>query len=421
MPTARCQLLNVPRSHPRILASSQLYEFLNVVTRISFWRLNPEFGELTMEHQDSILPVPECLEKALTECVLPNAHRDDAAEFRAKTMQMPEVQAALAEGRPRLQAWFATIPLDENQRVGITQWVATLTALNVLGTFTCTQGSDIVGDDRVGTEFKSRLSVPQAKAAFVNAQKETGGAVGESSSFFCVSLRRPPCTLPPSLTRPPGTHLVDDVTLDFDELLECIARCGVDKYRTIKQMPVAEKVAAMTANILGDLNEEQVITAGTYITAERFTPTTAPPKGVAPDVHKEWLMIWEMLQLSTVHGFPLWEKDVYDILASKLESLRSIFKAYAAGSVAASGQASGSVGANMEMDMEEFHDFVMDANVLTKFYGFDAVSGQVSRHTPLHTIPAPCLLSPGLWSSVSAHLCPVFGARSSQNRTRAAM
>ena len=102
-------------------------------------------------------------------------------------MQLPEVQAALAEGRPRLQAWFATIPLDENQKVGITQWVSTLQALNVIGTFTCTQGSDIVGDDRVGTEFKSRLSVPQAKAAFVNAQRETGAAprrtwVGQAST-----------------------------------------------------------------------------------------------------------------------------------------------------------------------------------------------------------------------------------------------
>ena len=70
-----------------------------------------------------------------------------------------------------MQAWIATIPLDENQKVGITQWVSTLQALNVIGTFTCTQGSDIVGDDRVGTEFKCRLSVPQAKAAFVIAQK----------------------------------------------------------------------------------------------------------------------------------------------------------------------------------------------------------------------------------------------------------
>ena len=150
-----------------------------------------------------------------------------------------------------LQAWFATIPLDENQKVGITQWVSTLQALNVIGTFTCTQGSDIVGDDRVGTEFKCRLSVPQCKAAFVNAQKEGGGAV-------------------------------EDTTLDFDELLECIARCGVDKYRAVEQIKTGEKVSAMIANILGDLNEEQVITAATYISAERFTPHAAAPKGVSP-------------------------------------------------------------------------------------------------------------------------------------------
>merc|ERR1719316_66855 len=203
------------------------------------------------------------------ENILPKAHRDDAGEFRAKTMQLPPRFLQLNEGRPRLQAWFATIPLDENQKVGITQWISTLQALNVIGTFTCTQGSDIVGDDRVGTEFKCRLSVPQAKAAFVNAQKETGGAV-------------------------------EDVSLDFEELLECIARCGVDKYRVVEQIKTGEKVAAMIANILGDLNEEQVITAATYITAERFMPGNSPPKGVTADTLKEWLSTWELVQLSTL-------------------------------------------------------------------------------------------------------------------------
>merc|ERR1719183_1558908 len=231
---------------------------MNVLTRVSFMRLNPEYGELTMEHQDSILPVPQCLERTMKENVLPKAHRDDAAEFRSKVMQQPEVQASLAEGRPRLQTWFATVPLDENQKVGITQWVTTLQGLNVIGTFTFTQGSDIVGDDRVGTEFKCRLSVPQCKAAFVNAQKDTGGAV-------------------------------EDVSLDFDELVECVARCGVDKYRAVEQIKTGEKVSAMIANILGDLNEEQVITAATYITAERFVPGSSPPKGVTSEGHKAWL------------------------------------------------------------------------------------------------------------------------------------
>ena len=324
---------------PQANAELVLYEFLNVITRISFWRINPECGELEMDHQDTILPVPQCLEKTLRECILPKAHRDDAGQFRGTVMQMPEVQASLAEGRPRLQAWYATIPLDDNQKVGITQWVSALQALNVIGTFTCTQGSDIVGDDRVGTEFKCRLSVPQAKAAFVNAQKETGGAV-------------------------------DDTTLDFDELLECIARCGVDKYRAVEQIKPGEAVSAMIANILGDLNEEQVITTATYITAERFTPATAPPKGVSPDAHREWLMTWEKLQLSLLPGFPLWEKDVHDVLAGNLESLQSIFKAYAAGTIGTGAQ---------EMDMEEFHDFCIEANLVTDMYGFDAMSGQFTK------------------------------------------
>ena len=319
----------------------ELYEFLNVILRVSFWRLNPEFGELTMEHQDTILPVPQCFEKTLNDCILPRAHRDDAAEFRSNVMPMPEVQAALSEGRPRLQAWYATVPLDDNQKLGITQWISILHSLNVLGTFTCTQGSDIVGDDRVGTEFKCRLSVPQAKAAFVNAQKETGGQV-------------------------------EDTTLDFDELLECIARCGEDKYRTIKQMKPGDTAAAMIANILGDLNEEQVITASTYITAERFVPSNAPPKSVSPEQHKEWLMTWEMLQLSTVHGFPLWEKDVHDLLVTNLESLQSIFRAYAAATP-------GDAAANQEMDMEEFHDFVIDSNLITDMYGFDTISGSFTK------------------------------------------
>ena len=227
--------------------------------------------------------------------------------------------------------WFATIPLDENQKVGITQWVSTLEALNVIGTFTCTQGSDIVGDDRVGTEFKCRLSVPQAKAAFVNSQKESGGAV-------------------------------EDTTLDFEELLECIARCGNDKYRAIEAIQAGDKVAAMIANILGDANEEQVVTAATYITAERFVAPTSTPHG------PEWLATWGMLQLSALPGFPLWEKDIFDVLSQHLEALRSIFNAYSASSLE---------GASDSMDKEEFHDFVIESDLIT-----DQVDGHM--HTPAH-------------------------------------
>jgi len=141
-------------------------------------------------------------------------------------------------------------------------------------------------------------------------------------------------------------------------------------YRAVEQIKVGEKVAAMIANILGDLNEDQVITAATYITAERYTPAAAPPKGVSPEVHREWLMTWEMLQLSALPGFPLWEKDVHDVLAGNLESLTSIFRAYAASSLE---------GSATEMDMEEFHDFVIEAGLITDMYSFDTMSGQFTK------------------------------------------
>ena len=48
-----------------------LYEFLNVLVRVSFGRLNPEYGEPTMEHQETILPVPQCLDQTLREASCP--------------------------------------------------------------------------------------------------------------------------------------------------------------------------------------------------------------------------------------------------------------------------------------------------------------------------------------------------------------
>jgi len=113
-----------------------------------------------------------------------------------------------------------------------------------------------------------------------------------------------------------------------------------------------------------------VITAATYITAERFTPGGSPPKGVTADNHKEWLTTWELLQLSTLPGFPLWEKEVHDLLALHLADLASIFKAYAASSLE---------GSATEMDMEEFHDFVIEANLVTDVYGFDTMTGQFTK------------------------------------------
>jgi len=199
------------------------------------------------------------------------------------------------------------------------------------------QGSDVVGDDRIGTEFKCRLSVPQAKNAFISAQKESG-----------------------------NTSI--DVALDFDEMLECIARCGVDKYRAVSQhMDHAAAVAGFIANVLGDANEEQVITKHTYVYAERFDAATAAD---SEGTDADWLGCWNDMQLGSLYRFPLWEREVHDCLKSSFAHIKSIFRAYAAGSK--NDDAS-------TMDLDEFHDFVIEADLLTKEYGFDTISGQFTK------------------------------------------
>ena len=210
-----------------------LHEFLNVLTRVSFHRLNPEYGELTMEHQDTLLPVPQCLERTLLESVLPKAHRDDAATFRDEVLSCKDVQSALAASKNKLQTWFLGLKRDANRKVGLPQWLHTLHGVHAFGTFTFAQGSDIVGDDRAGTQTTCRLSEQQAKLAFLFSQRDSSSKTGGLGAA------------------------IEDVTLDVDELHEALARCGVLKYQAVAQMSVGDKVAAMVRNVLGEQTEDQ--------------------------------------------------------------------------------------------------------------------------------------------------------------------
>ena len=137
-----------------------------------------------MEHQSELLPVPQWLRQTLDENVLPLARRNDAAHFRSDVLTLPGVRGALYETRGRLQRWFAEIAVadgengDGEPRVTMEAWIGALEALQGIGTFCCERTSDMVGDDRAGDMLRSRLSLPQAKASFVLAQRETGDKVG---------------------------------------------------------------------------------------------------------------------------------------------------------------------------------------------------------------------------------------------------
>jgi len=63
-----------------------------------------------------------------------------------------------------------------------------------------------------------------------------------------------------------------------------------------------------------------------------------------------------------------------DLLQPRFSELRSIFRAYACGTISAA------AGANDEMDMEEFNDFAIECTgLITKEYGFNVMANQFSK------------------------------------------
>ena len=90
-----------------------------------------------------------------------------------------------------------------------------------------------------------------AKAAFMDSQHDELLSVGQESVMDSTSR----------------------TTLDFDEWLECLARLGVMKYQSVKQLTHAAAVKGFLANFFGDMSEEDVMREGTCTPAATRTAT----------------------------------------------------------------------------------------------------------------------------------------------------
>ena len=101
-----------------------------------------------------------------------------------------------------------------------------------VGDCTVQRESDITGDERCKEKFTCRLSMLEAKYAFLNSQSLEQMAAGDASDDDAMA------------------------TLDFDEFIECLARCARDKYGEIKLMSLADGVRGVFQNILGEKSDE---------------------------------------------------------------------------------------------------------------------------------------------------------------------
>ena len=331
-----------------------LYEFLNMLVRIAFWRANPKFGNWIDKDKDGkkdkeeVVPVPRTRSRTCStrsSCRAPSARtRPPSARRRCRTRSCSPCSSSY---KPKLKEWFDKKVADDSDdkrgmavvsdKLGFDEWLRVLDRQDIVGEWEVEQMSEITGDESTKGNIKFRLSIPTCKAAFMDSQNVDQLGVGQADATS------------------------EQAVLDFDEWLECLARIAFSKYSAIKQMDASRKVKAFLQNFFGEMAEEDCMRQATYIRAVRYDlGDSVPLKDESPEEHAAFLAEFKQLNLDGLYGFPLWEAEVHDLLHANFRELASIFRGYCK----SLGEGS-STRAAKTMDIEEFHDFVIDVGLET--------------------------------------------------------
>ena len=149
-------------------------------------------------------------------------------------------------------------------------------------------------------------------------------------------------------------------TIDFEAFLVCLALCGHVKYEEVEQMSLAQRVAGIVANFLGEKDEQQVLTEVLAPRVERLsTAGVVALPGMDAAVHALFMRVWAKMDLGQLYGFPLWEKAVFMLLHRSFPELHSIFVTYS------KRDDSGSATALETMQQTELVDLALDCGLAT--------------------------------------------------------
>ena len=180
-------------------------------------------------------------------------------------MQELSVKAVFDEYREKLREWYDrattndTAYFDRSDEMGMEQWLRICDQMDLVGIWDCYRESDVTGDPAGKTQYQWSLSMVQVKLNFADSQdklSELGAAkVGRHLGPGAKRLPTHEPSLPALAQAAAGEGIT---TLSFDEWLETVARCGVDKYRAVKDLPPAGAVAGFIQNLLNEASPEQV-------------------------------------------------------------------------------------------------------------------------------------------------------------------
>merc|ERR1719473_2657693 len=138
----------------------------------------------------------------------------------------------------------------------------------------------------------------------------------------------------------------------------------------------ADAIRAFIQNLLFEKQEEVVMWEASVIKADRYDAAKFSHK--LPDQSdvefKLFSQCWKLMPLMDIHHFPLWEKGVHDCLLKHFAPLQRIFAHYTKGISGIDSAADA-----LEMELEEFHDFVKDAKLETRMINFTTMTNVFAK------------------------------------------
>ena len=189
-------------------------------------------------------------------------------------------------------------------------------------------------------------------------------------------------------------------------------RCAVDMYSAAmkKWLPsherifftMADAVRAFLRVLLWETTVEHTLWEASLIRASRFD-AEANAKILPGQTEAEYQLFrecWRQMPLMDLYGFPLWEKGVHDSLQKHFAPLMRVFSHYCKGISGIDSAADA-----LEMELEEFHDFVKDAKLETRLIRFDVMcvlfakanatnTAEVRSPPPPLSLPASSSITP---------------------------
>ncbi|KOO22536.1 hypothetical protein Ctob_006009 [Chrysochromulina tobinii] len=305
--------------------------FVTLLVMLAVARANPSLG--TAGHENAVeVPLPGCLATLLTKHVLVGAKKAKQAELKAELKTKLDLKSLFSSSRGPLRTTFeAACRAREKSRSLFGSLVMSCPTLVAEMKERKVIGARMVSPASGGADVEAQLAVSDVERAFVSCQRGDGGDEGNS-------------------------------TIDFEEFLLCLALCGAVKYQEVTEMSNEVKVATLVATYLGQ-KEEVAATqvAATSVAAARVDLSRVEGlPGQSAAEHEKWIATWRKMDLSTLFGFPAWERDVFDVLHAAFVDLLNLFEYYSYCGDEAGGAAAST------MQQTELVDLALDCGLATK-------------------------------------------------------